>query len=563
MEFFSQSRTIRAWRVAFVLLSVAAPYGAGSAGAQTIPGLPVPAASAPAAPKQKVAAPTKDNPQATVAESTATIDVEKPVDKFKIKDFLEETLAKYPGVYSVHADVDGSVVTLTGHVEDEEVRDRLGQVALKVEGVVFVANQLKTDAQVLSASEQLFKQLRRYRSSIAQSWLLFLLSVVIFLGTFTAARLFARFSETLLAPFTENVMLRSVLGSIIGLVIIAAGMLAALQVFGVASAVASVFGLAGVAALAVGFAFRDITENFIASILLSTRRPFQIGDYVEVAGQAGVVKGLNTRATILLTLEGKTVRIPNAMVFKEIVTNASAASSSRGTFDILIPYEVSTVQATDLIGATLLEHEAILKDPPPRALVEELTPAGVRLRAYYWMPTRNVDGFKVNSDAKLKAKVALQQAGIRPPAAVFKMESSEPKQVEAAKPGSYGRIRANEPIDHAPVVTPTQAKANLDHDSKAAAAAAEVKPLDETMQHVRNMSGGDVTAEGKNLIAGDASKGQSRRGKNKDAQGSAENGEESPGANGEARDKGVADDPQGDKAEAKAGARVEPEPVGK
>ena len=475
--------------------------------AQTIPGLPLSPAPASStkkdAAKQQVAAPTRDNPQATVAESTGTIDVDKRPDEAKVKEFLEETLAKYPGVYEVHADVKGSVVTLTGHVEDEGVRDRLTQVALKVEGVVFVANNLKTDAQILSAFQLLAKQLGQYVNAITQNWLLFILAIVVFFASLTLARLFTRFSEVLLIPFTGNVLLRSVLGSLLSAVIVGLGLLTSLQIFGMVSAVMSVLGLAGVAALAIGFAFRDITENFIASILLSTRRPFNVGDYVQVAGQAGVVKALNTRATVLLTLEGNTVRIPNATVFKEIVSNSSSASSSRSTFDVLIPYDVSTVQAMDLIGDALKDHEAILKDPPPRALVEELAPAGVKLRAYFWMPTRGVDGFKVNSDAKLKAKVALQKAGIRPPATTFRMVTSEgiPDGVNGA--GRDQDDRNGAAADHPPVVSRSQARANLAKDSRAADAAAEVKPADETLEHVRGMSGGDATTEGTNLIACD------------------------------------------------------------
>lgn len=471
--------------------------------AQALPG--VPALPAPAAakgtPKEEVAAPTKDNPEATVAASAATIDVDKPVDEFKVKDFLEETLSKYPGVYEVHADVNGSVVTLTGHVEDDAVRDRLRDVALKVEGVVFVANKLMTDAQFLTAPQLLMKRLGQYGADIGQNWLLFVLAVGLFIVSLLVAKLFSKYSEFLLSPLMDNALLSSVLGSLISAAIIAGGLLAALQVFGVASAVMSVLGLAGVAALAIGFAFRDITENFIASILLSTRRPFHVGDYVEVAGQAGVVKALNTRATILLTLEGKTIRIPNATVFKETVSNSSASSSARSTFDVLIPYEASTVQAMDLIGAALSDHDAILKDPPPRALVNELTPNGVMLRAYFWMPTHNIDGFKVNSDAKLKAKVALQQAGIRPPATSLSLALSGRVPVDLTEVNHETRNGHQESATHQPVVTASQARANLANDSQGADRAADEKPSDDVMQHVRNMSAGDATSEGTNLIA--------------------------------------------------------------
>ena len=137
------------WSTLILVISLGSTPAA-PARAQALPGIPAPppaAAAEKGAAKQEIAAPTKDNPEATVVESSGKINVDKPVDESRVKQFLEETLAKYPGVDEIHAEVNGSVVTLTGHVEDEHVRDRLSQVALKVEGVVFVANQVKTDAQ--------------------------------------------------------------------------------------------------------------------------------------------------------------------------------------------------------------------------------------------------------------------------------------------------------------------------------------------------------------------------------------------------------------------------------
>ena len=86
-------------------------------------------------------------------------------------------------------------------------------------------------------------------------------------------------------------------------------------------------------------------------MLLGLRRPFQIGDYVTVSGQSGVVKSLNTRATVLVTFEGNHVRIPNSVIFKEIMVNATASPSFRNSFDVVIPYEASTAAAIDAISA--------------------------------------------------------------------------------------------------------------------------------------------------------------------------------------------------------------------
>ena len=94
-----------------------------------------------------------------------------------------------------------------------------------------------------------------------------------------------------------------------------------------------------------------------------------------------MVQTLNTRATVLVTLEGNHVRIPNNIIYKEILVNSSASPSSRGNFDVVIPYEVSTATALEAMTRALREQEGIMTDPPARALVEALEPSGVRLRA--------------------------------------------------------------------------------------------------------------------------------------------------------------------------------------
>ena len=77
----------------------------------------------------------------------------------------------------------------------------------------------------------------------------------------------------------------------------------------------------GLIGLAVGIAFRDITENFLASILLSMQRPFETGDMVEITGVTGLVQQRNVRTTILMTLDGNLVQVPNASVCKNSFRN--------------------------------------------------------------------------------------------------------------------------------------------------------------------------------------------------------------------------------------------------
>ena len=267
------------------------------------------------------------------------------------------------------------------------------------------------------------------------------------------ARLFAAHSETLLAPFVHNVLLRSVVGSLISSMLVIGGLLLALGALKLTQAVLSILGLAAVVGLAVGFAFRDITENFIASVLLGVRRPFQIGDYVTVAGQSGVVKSLNTRATVLVTLEGNHVRIPNAVIFKEIMVNSTASpivsqQLRRGDPPRSVDRRRPRRDRSGLSG-----QDGVLARPAPPRAVEALEPGGVRLRAYFWSlrPTASIGPAPERRQAQGQGRAP---AGGRHSAAGNAEPADAAGQTEGVGP-------------HRPIVTSGQSRSNLARDSHA------------------------------------------------------------------------------------------------
>src|SRR4029077_1810943 len=117
-----------------------------------------------------------------------------------------------------------------------------------------------------------------------------------------------------------------------------------------------------------------------------------------------------------------------------------------------------TVAAIEAITRALSEQKGVLHDPPPRALVESLEPDGVRVRAYVWAPTQGVDWSQLLSDLKLKAKVALQKAGVISGEAI-------------AKPADgRGQAGGTTAALHRPILTSEQARANLERDAQSAAA---------------------------------------------------------------------------------------------
>lgn len=501
-------RDLRRGRVVWVVmagLAVAAGAWDRPALAQ-LPGVAAAAAKG-SAPKGS-AEPGAEKARPAVATSTGPIAVHEQISNDEIRRFLAKFLPKYPGVEKIDVAVDEGVVTLTGRVDDEDTQNEITDVVKRVEGVRLVLNQTDTDEDVMTGWEFAEQEAGNFFGYIRRKWILMLLSMVIVAGSWLVAQWFASHSETVLAPVVHNVLLRSVVGSIVSGLIIMGGLVLALAALRLTHMVMSVLGVSGLIVLAVGFAFRDITENFIASVLLGLRRPFQIGDYVTIAGQSGVVKSLNTRATVLVTLEGKHVRIPNSTIFKEIMVNATASPSFRTNFDVVIPNEASTAGAIEAIDRALRETPGILSDPPPRALVEALEPGGVRVRADFWTPTHNIDWFQLMSDAKLRAKVALQQAGVigapapaAAPAPALPAKGEDHKANGHADGGSHasaataaGRAEANE------------AAVNLARDARAArnAPTAVVDSADTPSARVLQEPETRVSDEGANLLKGGA-----------------------------------------------------------
>ncbi len=208
----------------------------------------------------------------------------------------------------------------------------------------------------------------------------------------------------------------------------------------------TIVGGTGLIGLAVGLAFRDITENFLASIFLSIQRPFETSDLVEVAGVTGYVQQLNMRTTVLMTLDGNLVQIPNATVYKSNLRNYTTNCNRREQFEIGIGYDDVISDAQEIAREVLSAHPAVLKDPEPWVLVDRLGTSTVVLRVYFWLDGREHSWLKVRSSVIRLVKRAFQARGISMPDEAREIifprgvpvTLREPKGEETAKNASRG-----------------------------------------------------------------------------------------------------------------------------
>ncbi len=238
------------------------------------------------------------------------------------------------------------------------------------------------------------------------------------------------------------------------------GVLVALEIMDATSLVGAVLGTAGVLGVALGFAFKDTLENYLAGILMSLRQPFAPRDHVVIDGNEGIVVALTSRATILMTLDGNHLRLPNALVFRSVTLNYTRNPSRRFEFDVGIGVNENLVRAQRIGVDELKGLPGVMRTPPPRAYITALGDSNVQVRYHAWVDQRAHDFLIVKSEAIRQVKLALEAAEMDMPEPIYRVQITERIEAVAVAAGSVPAAGAPAPGQAAAV--DTRVNADLD-----------------------------------------------------------------------------------------------------
>lgn len=180
----------------------------------------------------------------------------------------------------------------------------------------------------------------------------------------------------------------------------------------------------GLSSVAIGFAFRDILQNFLAGILLLLSEPFRIGDQIKSGDFEGTVENIETRATSIVTCDGRRIVMPNSTLFVNPVTVNTANEKRRLEYDIKLPKDCDIQKVRHLILRTVAPLPHVLDDPAPDVLVVGFTDNDVTLRLRWWIrPPRHFELQRGLDTVLVHVRDALQAARARaaaPPQSVSK-----------------------------------------------------------------------------------------------------------------------------------------------
>ena len=214
---------------------------------------------------------------------------------------------------------------------------------------------------------------------------------------------------------TTSALLRSVIQRSVSLVLILLGIYLFLFLAGLTGFAIAVVSGTGVVGLILGFAFRDIAENFISSLLLTIQRPFRIGDIVQINDFTGIIQKVTARATTLVDFDGNHIQIPNATIYKGVIKNLTANPLMRGQFIIGVGYDSDIQQAQRIAQNITASQDNVLKDPEPQVLIDELGSSTYNIKVYFWVNVEKTSVLKMESVLMRKITQAFLDANISMP----------------------------------------------------------------------------------------------------------------------------------------------------
>lgn len=357
-------------------------------------------------------------------EADSVIQVEDAPQDKAIQQRLTGILQQISGLEAVQVSVNAGVLTLQGPVASAQLSQQVERLASRLEGVVFVQNQLQEQLAVrsrLAPAADKFQQMLNKAVQMLPLLTLAIVAIVCFalFGAWLARR-GAWLRRIGLSELSSNLGMR-----FIRLVVTGVGVLIALELLDATALVSAALGVAGVIGIALGFAFRNIVENYLAGVLLSTRNPFAIGDQIQVGDFTGSVIRLTSRDTVLMTLDGNHLRIPNSDIITSAMTNFSRNPLRRFQFSVGVSVELDLVEVRKLGIATLTAMPGILAEPAPRCLIEELGDSAVKLKFFAWIDQRSSDFLKARSEAIRLVKTAFDQAGIEMPEPIYRIHMED------------------------------------------------------------------------------------------------------------------------------------------
>jgi len=357
----------------------------------------------------------------------------------RIAERIRNILIELEGYDGVDVAVRSGIVTLSGEVLDAAALTRLETLVAGIEGVIATQNEVEETTDLAKRLNPAIARMQeRVRQSVAALPLIAVALSAAALVWFIGLRI-SRLRQPWdrLAP---NAFIADIYRQLVLLAFVLGGIVIALDILNATALLGTILGAAGIIGLAIGFAVRDTVENFIASVMLSIRQPFQPNDAVEINGDQGKVIRLTSRATILLSFDGNHIRIPNSTVFKSRIVNFTRNAERRFLFKISVEADSDLAAVRQLIEDTVSSMPFTLQTPGTSVWIEDLTDSGVVFSVTGWIDQTTTSLLRARGETLRLVKQAIEEAGYSIPDTTYRIRMEAPGTTAPA-PKAHGPVK--------------------------------------------------------------------------------------------------------------------------
>jgi small conductance mechanosensitive channel len=257
-----------------------------------------------------------------------------------------------------------------------------------------------------------------------------LIGLVILVVFYFISKWIKRLAVSRISKQTGDQLLADFVGNGFRILIFVFGIMLVFRFLGLSAAVSGILASAGITAFIIGFALKDIGENFLAGLLLAFKRPFRIGDLIDVQGVRGRVVSLNLRDTQIKTADGKDIYLPNASIIKNPLVNFTIDGFLSYNFVVGLDYGSDYQKALTLIESTLKSVKGVLQDRKPTVNISDLAPSTLNVTVVFWVNTYDpvISDMKIKSNAILAVLTALEKEGFNLPGDIMEIKRHQGKK---------------------------------------------------------------------------------------------------------------------------------------
>ncbi|KAA1261470.1 Small-conductance mechanosensitive channel [Rubripirellula obstinata] len=364
---------------------------------------------------------TNDSAPATDTNTPAeTIAVDDVADDSAIRDRLKKIYgaAKNAG-WLTDTDVvlDSGIVTLQGQADTDEHRQWAENVARKTEDVVAVINELTIKSEVdLESTRQVVTK------SLDSLWTDFLIRSPLLIAAFVLLALTSILAKAigwlvhrLLDKRGMRTSLKDLIYQLTSIAIWIAGLLVATVVAFPGMTPSKALTVLGLGSVAIGFAFKDIFENFFAGILILWRYPFDRGDFITCSDLTGEVREITIRNTLIRKLDGELAVVPNATLFKNNVDVLTSQPQRRVRIICGVAYDEDVDQSREVIREAVQSCESVQGKRTVEVFANEFASSSVNFEVAWWTGSKPTDIRRSRDEVVGAIKRHLDEAGIEIP----------------------------------------------------------------------------------------------------------------------------------------------------